>query len=550
MERFMGDLPHITVEAQRWMTTNLPRIAGLSEVQQMLPRLPIGPAWTAKDRRKVDTDWGKFAQRKQLLDVAKNKDLLTLHKSCLRLMRCLPEDIIGCRFNLEYDVDQNRALARGQSLLWSGPFCKSLAALLVHPLWDGAVAALAAAIQYTVIVETNDNGPWVMEVPGCDEFLARLLNGKREQPDKNAAELRRQLHAEMTVTKTDEFGRETGICLSRWDTLFHTIENLAVSASAEPSGQTPPPQTTRGNSERFMVTRRHLDLLIKALNSMTHMGFSATLPLEALSRGISGRRSVKDYPQASQIVALREYSLICERERLAYMAKRALVTRMANGHPAADGTETRDELEISRTQTNEEASTQAQEALQIPDTQGNSEAAIHSRDKRIPETQYSARGQKRPPPSQAGSISPDNARKRARTEVPSTPERPAESPLGLRPLDDSSAEWDPFNTNTAPKISREVDDAPVSPGQVDDRGTELYNDETGHVYGDDRDNATEPESSEESESDDERNVSRPEDDSSSQWYSTLQLDAEELSMFGDQVAREWELHSLRPWRTT
>lgn len=47
-------------------------------------------------------------------------------------MSCLPEDIISCQFNLEYDLSQNRIMAKGdQSLLWSSSFCKALGALLV-----------------------------------------------------------------------------------------------------------------------------------------------------------------------------------------------------------------------------------------------------------------------------------------------------------------------------------------------------------------------------------------------------------------------------------
>lgn len=111
--RFTSDLPQIIAETQRWMTENLPRISGLSEVRQMLPRLPLGPTWTAKDRAGVDSSWRKSARRKALLDVAKNKDILTLYKCCLRLMRCLLEDIISCRFDLGYDIDQNRVLAGG-----------------------------------------------------------------------------------------------------------------------------------------------------------------------------------------------------------------------------------------------------------------------------------------------------------------------------------------------------------------------------------------------------------------------------------------------------
>ncbi|KAH6631247.1 hypothetical protein F5144DRAFT_647669 [Chaetomium tenue] len=497
VDRFISGLPQVIAETQRWMAENLPRISGLSEVQRMLPRLRIGSTWTANDRDEVDRAWDKSAHREKLLDVAKNKEMLTLYKCCLRLMRCLPEDIISCRFDLEYDIDQNRALTRGQSLLWSGPFCQSLAALLVHPMWDGAVAPLAAATQYTVIVETKNDGPWAMEVPGFDTFLAELLRRKREQPDKNTAELRRQLHVEMAVPEKDIYGRITGICHSRWDILFQTIENLTV-LDAEPSDQTPPlPRQTRGASEPFLVHRRHLELLTKALNSMTHMGFPMFMPLELMYRGISGRRSVRDYPQANQIVALREYSLLCERERVAYKAKLALAGQETNG-PAADEMETHGDLdtqphgepEISKIQASGEPETQSHEETSVPVTQAsesqsdeepevpvsqpgkgpetqtredptvpvtqaskkpetqapstseNGEAYTHSRGKTIPKTQYSTRGQKMKQPSEAESISPDTAQKRARNEVPSG-EGPPGNQLGLRPpTESSSGEWD------------------------------------------------------------------------------------------------------------
>jgi len=62
-------------------------------------------------------------------------------------MRCLPDYIISCRFDLEYDGRQNRIVAKGQwSLVWSSSFCRSLTALLVHPMWNRSAHLLAVAI--------------------------------------------------------------------------------------------------------------------------------------------------------------------------------------------------------------------------------------------------------------------------------------------------------------------------------------------------------------------------------------------------------------------
>ncbi|KAH6848427.1 hypothetical protein B0I37DRAFT_446506 [Chaetomium sp. MPI-CAGE-AT-0009] len=403
VDRFTRDLPRIAKETHCWITDNLPTISGLPEVKQMLPRIPFGPRWTDEDGATVDRDWRKHPQRTQLLRVAGNKELLTLYKCSLRLMRCLPEDIISCRFNLEYDLNQNRALARGQRPFWSGSFCKSLAALFVHPMWRGSVAPLVAAIQYTIIVENNDSGPWVMEVPGCDRFLSRLLNRKRQQPATKAPELRRQLHAEMTVTQPDEFGREIGIDRSRWDVLF------------------------QAQSHR---------LLSNALDSMAHMGFPVFMPLELYNRGISGRRSPKDYPQAQDLAALREYSLVCERERLAYKAKLPADTPGTQDDPAPEN-------------------------LPEPHEEPNN-----------PEPQGPIQDPKRQRSSQAEPLSPNHPRKRPR------PESPAETPTGTGRSQSGSQLWhespghsqNHSRADTAPPFDRGINEDPVLVGQSLENG--------------------------------------------------------------------------------
>ncbi|KAK4152112.1 hypothetical protein C8A00DRAFT_35241, partial [Chaetomidium leptoderma] len=71
------------------------------------------------------------------------------------------------------------------------------------------------------------------------------------------------------------------------DLLFHTLEGLA-NQTPEPSQWEP--------SGPFMVHRRHLTLLVKALDEMAYMGFPHFMPVDLHNRGINGRRSPKDYP--------------------------------------------------------------------------------------------------------------------------------------------------------------------------------------------------------------------------------------------------------------
>ena len=121
LDRLVRQVSRLIKQVQDWMATN-PRFGGLAEVRQQLPRLPLNATWTAKHRDRVEKEWLKDPKRVRLLAVAGQKDLLTLYKACLRLVHCLSEDIISCCFNLEYDMDQNRAQARGRSVFWSSPF--------------------------------------------------------------------------------------------------------------------------------------------------------------------------------------------------------------------------------------------------------------------------------------------------------------------------------------------------------------------------------------------------------------------------------------------
>ncbi len=323
LERLVRQAPSMINQAQGWMATN-PRFRGMVDVRQQLPQLPLNATWTAKHRERVERSWIKDPKRERLLATHGQKDLLTLYKACLRLVHCLPEDIISCRFNLEYDMDQNRRI-----VFWSSQFCKTLKALLVHPMWDGSVALLAIAIQYAVIAETNDSGPWDMEPPpGCDKFLRSLLHSKKSRPSSNTIEYRRDLHDRMSVFQPDMYGRPTGGPTSLWDLLFQELEDAAEKERATkdrvakdraarglPDAE-PPPRPPR--SGPFLVRQQHLKMLEDALNAMSYKGLPRFLPVDSYNYGIGGRRSDRDFPQQGDLRELRSWSISCERERVAY----------------------------------------------------------------------------------------------------------------------------------------------------------------------------------------------------------------------------------------
>ncbi|KAL2174230.1 uncharacterized protein P884DRAFT_332299 [Thermothelomyces heterothallicus CBS 202.75] len=343
LDRFVRQGPQMTRRTLDWLTSNRQAITGLSEVKTLLPRIPLGHDWTVKEKEMVEKDWKRTLGRTRPIKAAKHKELLTLYKACLRLMRCLPQDIIGCRHNLEYDMDQNRAMAKGQSRFWSGPFCRVLTSLLVHPMWHGAITALAAAIQYTVIVETDDDRHLGVDITESesDRFLSKLYRRLRRQPDTKIADLRQQLEEDLSEPQRDRFGLEIRSMTetSHWNLLFRAIE-AQVRASSDRSQR--PSGSSQDRSGPFLVHRRHLDILHRALDSLTHMGFPMFHTVDMYDRAIAGRRSPRNYPQLEDLRELYEYGLLCELERYAFVEKQK---RAAADSSEAEGLEAQESVE-------------------------------------------------------------------------------------------------------------------------------------------------------------------------------------------------------------
>ncbi|KAK5661338.1 hypothetical protein OQA88_11233 [Cercophora sp. LCS_1] len=184
-------MDHMTEAAGEWMRSERERITGMDQVKALLPRVPVSESWTASDRRNAERIWHGDAYRAKSMMTGKSKEMLTLYKSCLRVFQCFPDDIICEEYCLDYDWDQN---VQRDTRLWSATFCGTLNELLVHPMWMGSFNLLATAIQYAVIVETDDRRPWdTQRAAGWDSFPRELQNlAAQNNTGRSIAELRQQ----------------------------------------------------------------------------------------------------------------------------------------------------------------------------------------------------------------------------------------------------------------------------------------------------------------------------------------------------------------------
>lgn len=136
----------------------------LDEQDQPHPALQHArnPNWSEADEARAEALWQ--AEKEQWKMFASSQGYTTLWKICLQFANCSPWDIVGERTRLCFKPDNTPHARVSSGRMWSDGFCTALARLVTHIVWpshfDGALAMnIAAAVQYAVILRTNDQRP-------------------------------------------------------------------------------------------------------------------------------------------------------------------------------------------------------------------------------------------------------------------------------------------------------------------------------------------------------------------------------------------------------
>lgn len=113
-------------------------------------------------REKIDTTRGHLEL---------NPHNLRLWRACARFLGCFPADIVGFDTHLEFRNDDGDA--EQNTHIFSEAFCQALLSILLHPFFETDASKITLAIQYAVIVRTNDCRRWSMG-RHSDTFLQTL----------------------------------------------------------------------------------------------------------------------------------------------------------------------------------------------------------------------------------------------------------------------------------------------------------------------------------------------------------------------------------------
>lgn len=109
-------------------------------------------AWVAK--------WADV-KHKWAID-ANDTEYRMLWATSFLMMECNPWEIVGISWKFVYEPEDPTLDSKGH--LWSKEFCARLAAIISHPLWanklESGCARLQTALQYAIILRTNDQRPW------------------------------------------------------------------------------------------------------------------------------------------------------------------------------------------------------------------------------------------------------------------------------------------------------------------------------------------------------------------------------------------------------
>ncbi|KAF0325921.1 hypothetical protein K4K61_010075 [Colletotrichum sp. SAR11_59] len=229
-----------------------------------LPESSFHPKWTQQDEQDLQKAWEEYPDRAVWMGNKSLQPLAKLWKVFLRLFRKSPAEVISAKYALRYHPFQKKARISNDnkdgkvfenSPLWSESFMDKLTYLAYHPLWQGKVECLIVAMQYAVIVRTNDCRPWKLLNPTGDEFFNTMIRFLKK-PDYQGMEMPK-LHM---IARDDM--QERGIPCG-WFSMF--MEKL------EGTCPNPPPKQTEDNGP-YKVSIDDLKAMLKALTDMNHQG--------------------------------------------------------------------------------------------------------------------------------------------------------------------------------------------------------------------------------------------------------------------------------------
>ncbi|KAK1655263.1 hypothetical protein BDP81DRAFT_388211 [Colletotrichum phormii] len=114
-------------------------------------------------------------------------------KVLVRLFNASPFEIISPKYRLEWETNAKDAVGPH----WSVKFTSRIATIAIHPLWQRDVKLLTLALQYAVILRTQDTLPWLFSRPDDTLFFKTFEKVIGEMRDTPIAEVHEEVRSRL-----------------------------------------------------------------------------------------------------------------------------------------------------------------------------------------------------------------------------------------------------------------------------------------------------------------------------------------------------------------
>ncbi len=269
------------------------------------------PGWSDADEAQAEALWE--AEREQW-KLGADKGYTTLWKVCLQFAQCTPWDIVGERTRLRFASDNANGIRVQSNCMWSKAFCIALAQIVTHIIWprqfDGAHAMnVAAAIQYAVILRTNDQRPWD-PAPGSLDPLCKMMREYKEQ--KPVVMRHQEIRKRCAETKTN---------LSVMSSVFLALEAEVLTPSTR--------LRLRDQDEMYAVKTQDLQAVIGALDKMhaPRIGTLGYLSAAAQHFAAMEARPCQTFPSNNEVAGVAGVHEAAMREEMRRRIERRRIER-------------------------------------------------------------------------------------------------------------------------------------------------------------------------------------------------------------------------------
>lgn len=221
--------------------------------------------WSSEDEEQVQSQWDRECVKRPCKEATSYEQYMW--KTCARFLRCLPTELIGMRYGLEYNADQ-------ASQNWTASFCNHLIKIIAHPIFDNNPAKIALAIKFSVC--SWQRLKWV--IPDLNDLFLQVLREVAEDSDEMVgAELVRDSIKEWRV-------RWPGGGLPPWAQLLRAI--VANCKRPISSAQFP-----------HRVATEHVNAIVASLNETKHGQMPLYHSADLSDRVLRDIRATTDLPK-------------------------------------------------------------------------------------------------------------------------------------------------------------------------------------------------------------------------------------------------------------